>query len=202
MDTDATVLAHDLAILEEMASKMDEYLASDTLDWTIPRANMPKLTIGGYLMRQNRLLALQDQLSEAQRARLHATIVQFEKSLHEQIVRYETRAHQELRARISEWMSYLRDMRNRITSEKYYYVGVVDTRVVIDALIASLKQPPYRLDEDIEREMVTLDRKLRGQLRDHAFIWESIWQDAYPAEQHWWLYGCPSAALVRERQTA
>jgi hypothetical protein len=93
-------------------------------------------------------------------------------------------------------------MRNRITSEKYYYVGVVDTRVVIDALIASLKQPPYRLDEDIEGQMVALDRKLRGQLRSHDFIWEPIWQDAYPQEQDWWLYGCPIAAAVGVRQAA
>ncbi len=196
MEKDAAVLAHDLAILEEMASRMDAYLSSDTLDWTIPRANMPKLTIGGYLMRQHRLLVLEDRLTEAQQARLQDAIAQYNLALQEKVVRYETRAHQELRARISEWMSYLRDMKNRITSEKYYYVGVVDTRVVIAELVNSLQQPPYRLDADIEEKLVALDRKLHGELRAHEFIWEPLWQDAYPAEEYWWLYGCPAAVTA------
>lgn len=194
MDKDATVLAHDLAILEEMAARMEDYLLSDTLDWTIPRANMPKLTIGGYLMRQERLLALEDQLTESQRTRLHEAIALFNQALHEKVVRYETRAHQELHARISEWMSYVRDMRNRITSEMFYYVGVVDTRVVIEALVDSLKKPPYRLDPQIEMELAGVDQKLKSQLRDHDFIWEPLWQKAYPRQKHWWLYGCPAAA--------
>jgi hypothetical protein len=201
MDKDAAVLAHDLAILEEMASKMDAYLVSDTLDWTIPRANMPKLTIGGFLMRRQRLLVLEDQLTAEQQVRLHDALALYDKALEEKVVRFETRAHQELRARISEWMSYLRDMNNRITTEKYYFAGVVDTRVVIEMLIESLKQPPYRLDGDIEQKVVVLDRNLRGKLRDHAFIWEPIWQKAYPQEQHWWLYGCPVVTSTRVKAT-
>lgn len=194
MDSDATVLAHDLAILEEMAGKMDAYLASDTLDWTIPRANMPKLTIGGYLMRQQRLLALEDRLTADQQRRLHDAIARYDAALHEKVVRYETRAHQELRARIAEWMSYLKDTKNRITCEKHYYTGIVDTRVVIEVLVESLEKPPYRLEPDIGQTMGALDRKLKGLLRSQAFIWEPLWESAYPQEKHWWLYGCPLAA--------
>ena len=51
MNDEYTLILHDLLILEEIASNMASYLDSDVSDWTIPRVNMPKLTIGGYLMR-------------------------------------------------------------------------------------------------------------------------------------------------------
>ena len=70
MNKNDAILAHDLMIMEEMAANMAAYLDSDIVDWTIPRANMPRLTIGGYLMRQRRLSIMKERLDEEDRERL------------------------------------------------------------------------------------------------------------------------------------
>ncbi len=51
-------LAQDVAVLSAMAEQMPEYLDSDILYWPSPRGGMPALTPGGYLLREQRLLAL------------------------------------------------------------------------------------------------------------------------------------------------
>ena len=194
MDSEYTVLLHDLSILEEMAANMNAYLVSDVREWTIPRSNMPKLTIGGYLMRQHRLLAVEDKLNVDDLVRLRAAIKVFDDALIEKVVRFETRAHQELHSRISEWVNCLRDLGRRSSTEVNYYAGIVDKRVVITALIEKLQTQPYQLRMGVQEEMHDLDLNLRKRLADHAFIWDTVWRSAYPKEKYWWLYGCPKRA--------
>ncbi len=194
MNKEYTVLLHDLLILEEMAANMDAYLVSDAREWIIPRSNMPKLTIGGCLMRQRRLLALEEKLQDEDEARLRAAIELFEAALVEKVVRFETRAHQELHSRIGEWIGCLRDMGSQESSKVNYYAGIVDTRVVISCLIEQLQKRPYELKQGVLNEMQELDQNLRGRLEDHAFVWDTVWQAAYPKETYWWLYGCPKRA--------
>ena len=194
MNKEYTVLLYDLLILEEMAANMDAYLVSDAREWTIPRSNMPKLTIGGYLMRQERLLVLEDNLQIEDRARLRAAIKLFDEALVEKVVRFESRAHQELHKRIGEWVSYLRDLGSRASSEVNYYTGIVDTRVVITCLIEKLQQQPYHLEQGVFEEVHDLDQNLRIRLGEHGFIWDMVWRPAYPQDKYWWLYGCPKRA--------
>ncbi len=191
MNREEAVLAHDLMILEEMATNMAAYLDSDIVDWTIPRANMPKLTIGGYLMRQKRLSRLKDRFLEEDQERLQAAIKQFEQALEERVVRFEVRAHLELHTRIAEWMSFLRDMNKRANTEVNYYAGVVDTRIVIEELVAKLESHPYELKGGILEEIYAMDRILRHRLAEHAFIWDPVWEEAYPRDEYWWLYNSP-----------
>jgi hypothetical protein len=191
MNEEYTVLLHDLLILDEMAVSMAAYLDSDVKIWTIPRVNMPKLTIGGYLMRQHRLLVLQDRLQPGDQARLLASVQKFDEALIERIVRFEFRAHRELHTRIGEWVNYLRDLGGRVASEANYYAGIIDTRVVIAGLIDQLQVRPYQLEQGVLEEVNALDRNLRVRLEDHEFIWDLAWKPAYPQEKFWWLYGCP-----------
>jgi len=51
-------LAQDAAVMGAMAGQMAEYLDSEILFWPLGRGNMPMLTLGGYLLREHRLLAL------------------------------------------------------------------------------------------------------------------------------------------------
>lgn len=194
MNKEYAILLHDLSILEEMAANMNAYLVSDAREWTIPRSNMPKLTVGGYLMRQKRLLALEDNLQVEERARLEAAIKLFDEALVEKVVRFETRAHQELHKRIGEWVGYLRDLGSKVSSEVNYYAGIVDTRVVITCLIEKLQQPPYHLEPGVLEEVHDLDQNLRVRLREHDFIWDMVWKPAYPQDKYWWLYGYPKRA--------
>jgi hypothetical protein len=191
VDKDYAALAHDLMIMEAMVDDMAAYLDSDVVDWTILHANMPRLTIGGYLMRQRRLLVLKDQLSEEDQERLDGAISQFDAGLQERVVRFERRAQQELHMRIAEWIGILRDLHRHSATEVNHYAGIVDTRVVMKELLDKLQTPPYRLDDGILKEVLTIDRLLKSRFSEGEFVWESIWEAAYPRSEYWWLYGVP-----------
>jgi len=48
-------LKKDLDILKAMVEELTNYLSSDVLYWPMFKASYPKMTLGGYLMRQRRL---------------------------------------------------------------------------------------------------------------------------------------------------
>lgn len=191
MNKDSAILAHDLMILEEMAAHMAAYLDSDIVDWTLPHANMPRLTIGGYLMRRQRLIALRGKLPEDEQRQLAESIIQVDEALEERVVRFEQRAHQELHMRIAEWIGFLRDLNRRARTEVNYYAGAVDTRIVIKELLDVLQSAPYQLGAGVLDEINVVDRLLENQFAEHSFVWDPIWEPAYPRDEYRWLYGCP-----------
>ena len=182
-------LKQDLVVLEMMAGLMDEYLTSDVLFYPASRGDLPKVTLGGYLMRQYRLLQLRDLLDMEEQSRLHQAISQYNSALDEKVVRFETKAHTELEARLRQWQEYLREVKRGVNIA--YYESAVDTRAMIDALVAQLRIPPYELDEEIPRNLALLDRELSRVWERGEFIWPREWKPAYPREEFWWLYGHP-----------
>jgi hypothetical protein len=174
-----------------MVAEMDGYLMSEATHWTMEKGDMPKLTIGGCLMRRHRLQVAKGILAEKDQKRLGQAVNSFDKALTENVVRIEKRLHTELRARLSEWSNYLRHMASRMMADVDYYASVVDTRVVITAMIDELQKPTYQFDRRIWEQVNTLDQNLKGRWQDGAFVWPAIWQPAYPPEKYWWLYGRP-----------
>ena len=67
----------------------------------------------------------------------------------------------------------------------------VDVRVVITSLMDKLQERPYHLQEGVHREVGKLDTNLRQRVEAHAFVWDTIWEPAYPADEYWYLYVCP-----------
>jgi hypothetical protein len=185
------MLQRDLKILEQMAMEMEAYLIGDSIHWTLAERDMPRLTIGGYLMRQQRLPILKNYLRPAEQAQLDVAIKHFNQTLVEKVVRFEQRAHQELHAFLSEWTCYLRGLTKYRALAVTRYASEVDTRVVITALINKLLETPYHLDPQIPSELTVLDRILRRHWQVGEFVWEPVWQLAYPIEKYWWLYGKP-----------
>jgi len=152
---------------------------------------MPKLTIGGCLMRQERLQRLRDQISFADQARLDKSIDEFNDSLENQVVRFEGRTHDELHARLREWTTYLHDATSKMATKREHYANIVDTRIVITALINKLSQPPYQLNARLEQDIVQMDTRLKGQWQANEFVLDAVWEKAYEPVSYWWLYGCP-----------
>lgn len=182
-------LERDLVVMEAMAAEMDEYLRSDVLFWPLRGRDLPRLTLGGYLMRQHRLLELRDLLSMAEQERLHATISRYLDALEEKVVRFEEKAHKELEARLRQWREYLRDVKNG--TGVAYYPTAVETRAMIRALVSQLRVNPYRLDEEIPPQVALLDRELSRYWEPGDFVWPFDWRPAYPQAEYWWLYGRP-----------
>lgn len=189
MTDDVGKLGQDVTILAEMAGEMDDYLRSDVLFWQMMKGGLPKLTLGGYLMRQHRLLALSSLLTAEEQAVVDTAVAQFNQALVEKIVRLEQKAHQELEARIRQWAEYLKDFRWERSAALAGYASAVETRVMITAVTDKLQLPPYQLDPRITEQIVLLDGNLRSRWRSGAFFWPEAWQPAYPQADYWYLYG-------------
>lgn len=191
MSTGIEKLQRDLAILEAMASEMDEYLMSDVLFWRMIKGSMPMLTLGGYLMRQHRLLALRHLLDKEEQGRLDAAVIKFNMALDEKIVRFEQKTKTELEARIRQWSEYLRDLDQAPESAGVNYGTAVDTRAMLEAILDKLRMPPYQVPARLPEQVRMLDTNLRGHWRPGDFIWPDEWKPAYPVADYWWLYGRP-----------
>lgn len=184
-------LTQDLAILQEMASQMGDYLRSDTLFWPMQYTYMPKLTLGGFWLRWHRLTFLRSLLTADQLAQLSAATKQFETAVSPWVVRTEQRAHTELAARIRQWSEYLRDVHAGKATDVAGYPAHVETRAIIAALIDQLQQRPYRLDQSVSAPILQQDKGLRARWEPGEFVWPDAWQPAYPKPEFWWLYGRP-----------
>ncbi|CUS04017.2 conserved protein of unknown function [Candidatus Promineifilum breve] len=190
-------LAQDVAVLAAMAEQMAEYLDSDVLHWPAPRGGMPTLTLGGYLLREHRLLALREQLTAEQQAQVDAAVAAFNQALADRVVRSEAKAHRELEARLRQWEEYLKDMDRGTFDRASNYDTAVETRAMIAALMNRLSLPPYRLEARPQQHLATLDTRLQGRWQPGDFVWPAEWAAAYPRGNHWWLYGAPRVSEER-----
>jgi len=184
-------LTQDLEILVAMTAEIETYLNSDVLFWHMSKSRMPRLTLGGYLMRQYRLLLLQDLLTDAQQTDLNTAVTQYNNILVEKIVRFEQKAHRELDARLRQWGEYLKDVDRGVASTTSNYRTAVEVRAMITAIIGQLKLAPYRLDQRIPQQVALLDNHLQWLWEHGSFVWPEEWQPAYPQMEYWWLYGNP-----------
>ncbi|HID51493.1 MAG TPA: hypothetical protein EYP41_05590 [Anaerolineae bacterium] len=184
-------LREDLEILEAMAADMAEYLPSDVLYWKMSSAWMPMLTLGGYLMREYRLLTLRDLLDSEEQARLDTAVAQFNQAIEDKVVRFEQKAKKELGVRTRQWGRYLDDLRKEPELAGINYETAVTNRVMITAMFDRLQTPPYQLDGGLKETVETLDKGLRTRWQSGEFVWPADWKPAYPQEKYWWLYGRP-----------
>jgi hypothetical protein len=191
--TEQEILKRDLTILEAMVAGLPEYLASDATSWELKGGDMPPLTIGGCLMRLNRLTILQNNLTNDDRLALARVRTAFDATLRNTVVRFEQRAYQELNARLREWTNYLRNLSqsNKLMADQGYYAVKVYARIVIGELVGKLSERPYRLDGRVPRDVAALDRRLRLMWQPDGFLLALVWQRAYPPDPCWWLYGHP-----------
>ncbi len=191
MTSSAEKLAQDLEILQVMADQMDDYLRSESLFWPMGYSDMPMLTLGGYWLRQHRLMALRSLLTSEQQAQLDAAIQTFDTAVSEWVVRTEKRAHTELEARIRQWGEYLGDLADKKSADLASYPAQVEVRAIIAALLNQLQQRPYTLDQKLANAATSLDQGLRARLSGGEFVWPEAWQPAYPKAEYWFLYGRP-----------
>ncbi|KAA3663584.1 MAG: hypothetical protein DWQ04_10085 [Chloroflexi bacterium] len=191
MNEGQNALLHDLTILEAMLDELPEYLMSDATRWPI-QADMPPLTIGGCLMRIHRLGKLQAQLPHLDKNRYDQAVLRFEDALIEKVVRFEKRTHQELHARLGEWSVCLRE--TYIQPKRY--IDKVDIRVVIEEMMLALQKKPYHLEQQVVQQIDVLDKNLKNRWHPGEFVWDVVWQSAYPLQNYWWLYGSPVAIAV------
>lgn len=185
------ILSQDLRILEAIMDDMERYLASDATHWPMHREGISKLTIGGCLMRLDRLQALRHRLQDSEQLDLDKFRYAFDTLAKENVVRFEKRAHDELHARLREWTSYLRNTSSQMVRHPDHYATTVDTRIVIAALMDRLQAPPYQMNPQLAEDVVRMDNFLKAQWQVGGFVLPAVWQEAYLGPRYWWLYGHP-----------
>ncbi len=190
-------LAQDIVALSAMAEQMAEYLDSDILFWPLGHSTLPMLTLGGYLLREHRLLALPQLLTPEQRSQVDAAVFQFNQTLSNRVVRFETKAQHELESRLRQWEESVKEIEHGTLQHSSNYGTIVETRAMIQALLDRLSMPPYQLDDRPGQLVTLLDMRLQNRWQPGEFVWPAEWQPAYPRDDYWWLYGSPRVARNR-----
>ncbi|MCA9982658.1 MAG: hypothetical protein KDE59_00125 [Anaerolineales bacterium] len=183
-------LQEDLEILKTMAAQMAAYLPSDVLFWPLHSVTMPRLTLGGYLMRQHRLVALFNLLTQEQQNQLQAAMTEYHTALEDRTVIFEQKAHKELDSRLRQWSEHLRDMRAD-RGRAVNYATAAEIRVMIEVMMQQLQKFPYQLSSEYVYRLKNVDSGLLARWRKGPFVWPEEWQSAYPQTEFWWLYGEP-----------
>lgn len=182
-------LAVDLEIVEQMVAGMRDYLSSGSVYSKKIDYNLMYLTLGGYLMRQQRLTELDSALDASQQVRLRNAAERFDLIRRTQLSAFEKKAGQELQARLGEWERALRELFDDGQPSMAFYRNDVEKRVVIQALIDALEAESASIKPEILGKLERLDGQLRARWQPGAFIWPAEFAAAYPADDYWWLYG-------------
>ena len=194
-------LERDLIILEAFASQIEQYLREDELFWPVfgrVRGGMPRLTIGGFLLRQHRLVALREALSDSQQHLLSEIQTTFDTVRAEWSMHYDAKLAREWEMRANLLRNYLRDCdeaeaegSNRHCGE--YWPIAAEHRTMLQHLTDEAERR-HTLTRTQHDALSHIDRGLRHYLVfdvQNAFLWPPELEPAYPRDPYWWLWVVP-----------
>jgi hypothetical protein len=180
-------LARDVRALGAMAANLTPYLYEKEL-YGYLSGDLPRLTVGGLLMRLYRLTRLSDHLSAEQQNVVQDAAINFEAEQSEWSVHYEHKLQQELETRLNALARFLEECREGNAACAASYPIEAEKRTIIEHLrreaIEREVMPP-----ELEARLRQLDNQLRRLLTDGEFISDPILQEVYPRDEFWWLYG-------------
>jgi len=161
----------DKRFLEAAIPELKDYLLSDILFWSLG-AKLPRLTIGGLLLAQQRLRA------QHLGVHLHPKI-----ATHRERWRaaWEKKATKELNVRLNLWRNYLNDYRSKPGSHAINYRHEVRWRVMLELLLTDISANMI--------ELTALDELLNQKLVADKFIWNENLKNQFSQDQYWFLYG-------------
>jgi hypothetical protein len=181
----------DLRELEAMASHLTPYLYHDDLYGMISN-NLPRLTVGGLLLRLHRLEGLHDQLSEAQRQRIAAARTQFEQRRQEWAAHYDGKVQKEIEARLRSFGAFLDETDDSPGGARSNYPAEATRRTIIEHL-KDEAQERNLWNEEFAADLQRVDRRLQAIMDSskEQFVWSDMLKPGYPKERYWWLYALP-----------
>jgi hypothetical protein len=174
-----------LRILSAMVESLTPYLYEGELFGHIGD-NLPKLTVGGLLLRLNQLEGLYPALSAKECDQVAALHEKFEALRYEWRTHYEKKIQQELKSRAETMLRYLQDASDAM--------GDWSNQIEKRTIIAHLEQEARNLNilsSDSIHAINEADAKLRRYFRAGNFYWDKELTEVYPKEDFWWLYGGP-----------
>lgn len=198
-------LEQDLREAQAMADALVPYVYEDQVYGKVgsggmfSSSQMPSLTLGALLMRLRRLHALEDQMSDSQRAALAAVDQQHESVRNEWTQHYNNKLTQEALSRLKAITQYFEECRDDPRACASAYLPEALRRTIAQEIAEVLKRSGIPSDEVI-RAMRTADGGLRRYAQPSAFIWAQALEPVYPQNPYWWLYARPPQTASKESE--
>jgi hypothetical protein len=187
-------LDRDLKEAGDMAAGLADYLRGDQVYGSIGgmfgSGNQPALTVGALLLRLRRLHALQDKLTDAQRAQLAAVEAQHEAVRREWSVHYEEKLLREANSRLDAMRAYFEECSQSPRQCANSYLPEAARRTIVQELVIAMDALNVA-SEDLNRKARDTDGKLRRYVQASDFVWAQELATVYPRADFWWLYMRP-----------
>lgn len=149
--------------------------------------SMPRLTVGGLLLRLHQLHALEDQLTPEQKAQLAAVDAKTASVRQEWSVHYDEKLVQEAISRLKMIERFFDECSDDPRTCAANYPPEAMRRTIAQVIADTLAEP----NPEISKLMSRVDMQLRRFAQPSDFIWASTLQPAYPPDVYWWLYAKP-----------
>jgi len=179
-------LNRDVHTLQEMAARLDPFIYENETYGFMPEG-LPKLTIGGLLMRSQRLTLLSNLLSDEQRKTLNSAQQQLVTIKQAWLTAYTNRVAHELALHINELRQFLDDCGQDQDACREMYPSVVEKRVLAEILVSEARELNAQPLE-LENGLHNIDLHLQGLFKPGHFIWDKRLLRAYPKDQYGFLY--------------
>lgn len=180
-------LDHDVEILSAMASSLTPYLYENEMYGHLS-GTMPRLTVGGLLLRLYRLNKLEDELDAEQQAQVQDAHINFEAECSKWAVHYENKLQRELHMRLDALDRFLKECADDAQNCAAGYPTQAEKRTMIHHLYQEAAELNV-LPHEAEQLLHQIDERLRRVFQTGEFITDERLQAAYPADTFWWLYG-------------
>ena len=187
----------DLEEAKALADNLLPYVYEDEIYGSIGgmygNTSMPSVTIGALLLRLRRLHALENQLTDAQKARLADVDAQNASIHNEWTIHYHNKMVAEANSRLKMTERYFDDCAEDPRSCANNYLPEALRRTIVEEILAGLER--YNVSNpDLKRVVQSVDSGLRRYVQPTEFIWTKALQPAYPHDAYWWLYARPPKA--------
>lgn len=187
----------DLRILSAMADQLEPYLIEDELFWPISgsvRGGMPRLTVGGFLLREHRLTTLRHTLSAQQQTTLDSTLAQYQTARAKWAVHFSGKIEREWQMRTHLLDEFVRDCEQDGNQNCFEnWPPQAKHRTILHHLLLVWQNRTPELPEQT-RDLNRVDTGLRRCLLqddEGAFLWGSGLEQVYPRATFWWLWVVP-----------
>jgi len=179
-------LDRDVRTVEQMAARLTPYVYENELYGLMP-GDLPKLTVGGLLMRLHRLSVISDQLSSKQQEVVRAAAKRLDDVRREWPVALENKVQREYQARITALEQFVNECPESPQNCTDNYPPSAEKRTILQALYDEAAAHNY-LSDHMRSGLQVLDNKLRRYLQSSDFIWDARLKPAYPSDIYWFLY--------------
>lgn len=192
----------DLRILQAMVDQIEPYLIADDLFWPLTgqvAGGMPRLTVGGLLLRQHRLQVFRPTLTPDQQAHLDdalATILAQESAWR---LHYHQKIQRDWDMRWHLLDEFLHDCDEANAGDCFdNWPSQARQRTILHLLTEEADAQGILTDEQA-RTLHSLDANLRRYLLPDdsgQFLWSESLARAYPRDPFWWLWVVPYEAAA------